>query len=76
MKKAMIKITVVFSLAAFLCILISCNSVGVVKAEDIVSSFKGKMTVTQNDNKIECSICRNNEESACVQMHNEFYNSP
>lgn len=69
MKKAIIKITVVFSLAAVLCILISCSSrVGVVKAEDIVSSFKGKMTVTQGDSKIECSICRNNEESAQITV--------
>lgn len=69
MKKAIIKITVVFSFAAALCILISCSSrVGVIQAEDIVSSFKAKMIVTQNDSVIECSVCRNNEESAQITI--------
>lgn len=68
MRKAAIKISIVFSFAAIVCILISCNSVGIVEAEDVVTSFSGKMTVNQGGDIIECDICRNHEESAQIKI--------
>ena len=66
MKLALIKIGVVFSFAAMLCILMSCESTGSIEAKDIVTSFSGKATVKQGDNIIECDICRSNDQAAKI----------